>query len=86
MDPPYKVLADSGVEDKIILHVTQSKLYHLPEAECFYVDATFETCPRVLSDLYRPHHQVRPDLPYGVRSASQQAEYLQPHVYDGEEG
>ena len=39
----------------------------------------------VLSDLYRPHHQIQPDLAYGVCPASHQAaEYIQPHVHDGE--
>ena len=50
------VLGESGAEDKIILLGTQSNLHHLAEAECFYVDGTFETCPRLFyqqSSVYR---------------------------------
>ena len=49
------VLGESGAEDKIILLGTQSNLHHLPEAECFYVDGTFETCPRLFYQIFTIH-------------------------------
>ena len=81
------VLGESGAEDKIILLGTQSNLHHLAEAEYFYVDGTFETCPRLFYQIFTIHitMEVQPDLPYGVCPASQQAvEYIQPYVHDGE--
>ena len=49
------VLGESGAEDKIILLGTQSNLHHLAEAECFYVDGTFETCPRLFYQIFTIH-------------------------------
>ena len=49
------VLAESGAEDKIILLGTQSNLHYLAEAECLYVDGTFETCPHLFYQIFSIH-------------------------------
>ena len=49
------VLGKSGAEDKIILLGTQSNLHHLAEAECFYVDGTFKTCPGLFYQIFTVH-------------------------------
>ena len=50
-------MGESGAEDKIILLGTQSNLHHLAEAECFYVDGTFETCPRLFYQIFTIHNK-----------------------------
>ena len=39
------ILAEEGADDEIILLGTQSNLPHLAEADCLYMDGTFQTCP-----------------------------------------
>ena len=81
------VLAESGAEDKIILLGMQSNLHHLAEAEYMLVCGwNFRNVSTsVLSDLFHPYHQVRPDVSHGVCPATQQAaEYVQSYVHDGQ--
>ena len=49
------ILAESGAEDKIILLGTQSNLHYQAEAECLYVDGTFETCPHLFYQIFSIH-------------------------------
>ena len=49
------ILAEEGTDDKIILLGTQSNLHHLAEAECLYMDGTFQTCPRLFYQIFSIH-------------------------------
>ena len=49
------ILAEEGTDDKIILLGTQSNLHHLAEAECLYMDGTFQTCPHLFYQIFSIH-------------------------------
>ena len=72
------ILAEEGADDKIILLGTQSNLHHLAEAECLYMDGTFQTCPRLFYQIFSIHivkyGQTFP-MVYGLLPNKQQATY-----------
>jgi len=72
------ILAEEGADDNIILLGTQSNLHHLAEAECLYMDGTFQTCPRLFYQIFSIHivkyGQTFP-MVYGLLPNKQQATY-----------
>ena len=49
------VLANDGLDDKIVIFGAVNSLRHLAEAETFFMDGTFSVCPSLFYQLFTIH-------------------------------
>ena len=46
------VLADNGLDNKIVIFGTENSLRHLAEADTFFMDEAFSVCPSLFYQLF----------------------------------
>ena len=61
---------DGDGDDKITIFSTSGNLRHLSKSEKLYVDGTFQTCPRLLSDFYAAFYEISKAIPICLLSSS----------------
>ena len=68
-----EVILAEGADDEIILLGTQSNLPHLAEADCLYMDGTFQTCPRLYYQIFIIKYGQTFPMVYALLPNKQQA-------------
>ena len=55
---PFLIAEDGIDEDKLIIFASDGNLRQIAEAECLFVDGTFQVCPRIFYQIFTIHARV----------------------------
>ena len=72
------LLAEDGVDDKLVIFATEANLRRMAEAEVLYVDGTFHICPHIFYQVFTIHavvHSIHIPLAYCLLPNKRQETY-----------